>query len=332
MVSQSPTPETINRLTDGVFPAFALLAGMQLDLFTPLKDGPKSAAEVAAAIGADAGKLELLMYALVAADLLEVDDGAFSNTPEAGLFLVKGLDGYMGHRGDFFQARWRETMNTAESVRTGEAQAKLEFSAMSEQDVGTFLLGLHPETVAAGRGLTNKFDFSSRRSLIDIGGGTGGLSIALLERNPQLEATVLDLPTVTPITRQIVDESSVADRIQVVSGNAVDGPISGSYDVAVMRAFIQVLSEDESRRVIQNVSHALETGGDLYILGRVLDDSRETPRAAALFNLVFLNVYDGGQAYTESQHRDWLTDAGFGDFKHEVQPNGTSIVSARKLS
>ena len=53
-------------------------------------------------------------------------------------------------------------------------------------------------------------------------------------------------------------------------------------------------------------------------------------RQATQFNLVFLNVYDGGQAYTESQHRDWLTDAGFGDIKHEVQPNGTSIVSARK--
>ena len=42
-------------------------------------------------------------------------------------------------------------------------------------------------------------------------------------------------------------------------------------------------------------------------------------RPAALFNQIFLNVYDGGQAYTESQHRDWLTEAGFGDFKHEVQ-------------
>ena len=126
-------------------------------------------------------------------------------------------------------------------------------------------------------------------------------------------------PTVTPITQIVVNESTVADRIKVVSGNAVDGPIGGSYDVAVMRAFIQVLSEDDCRRAIQNVGHALEPGGDMYILGRVLDDSRETPRPAALFNQIFLNVYDGGQAYTESQHRDWLTEAGFGDFKHEVQ-------------
>ena len=294
MVSQSPAPETINRLTDGVFPAFALLAGMQLDVFTPLKDGPKPAAEVAAAVGVDAGKLELLMYALVAADLLEVDDGAFSNTPEAGLFLVKGLDGYMGHRGPFLQARWSEALNTAESVRTGKAQAKVEFSEMSEQALESRLLGLRPDTVAAGRGLANRFDFASRKSLIDIGCGTGGLSIALLERNPQLRATVLDLPTVTSITQRIVDESSVANRIQVVSGNAVDGPISGTYDVAVMRALIQVLSKDDCRRVIQSLGQALEPCGDLYILGLILDDSRETPRAAALYNLAFLNAYDGG--------------------------------------
>ena len=330
MVSQAPTPDTINRLTGGVFPAFALLAGMQLVVFTPLKDGPKSAADVATVIGADAGKLELLMYALVAADLLEVNDGAFSNTPEAGHFLVKGLGGYMGHRGAFFHARWSETLNTAESVRTGKAQAKLEFSEMSEQDLESFLIGLHPETVAAGRGLANKFDFSSRKSLIDIAGGTGGLSIAMLEENAQLRATVLDLPTVTSITQKFVDESSVADRIGVVSGNAVDGPISGTYDVAVLKAFIQVLSEDECRRAIQTVSRALEPGGDLYILGRVLDDSREAPKSSALINLVFLNVYDGGQAYTESQHRRWLEEAGLVDFVNEVQPDGSSIFSARK--
>lgn len=33
-------PKTIETLADAVYPSFAMLAGMELDLFTPLKDGP----------------------------------------------------------------------------------------------------------------------------------------------------------------------------------------------------------------------------------------------------------------------------------------------------
>src|SRR5262249_25555917 len=39
-------PNTIEALADAVYPSFAMLAGMELDLFTPLKDGPLSAEEI----------------------------------------------------------------------------------------------------------------------------------------------------------------------------------------------------------------------------------------------------------------------------------------------
>ncbi len=44
-------PDTISRLFDAVFPAFAMLAGMELELFTPLEGGPLSAEEMADALG-----------------------------------------------------------------------------------------------------------------------------------------------------------------------------------------------------------------------------------------------------------------------------------------
>ena len=73
-------PETINRIADGAYPALAMLAGMQLDLFTPLADGPMTAEEIAHAIGAGSEKLKPLLYSLVAADLLTVGGDRFANT------------------------------------------------------------------------------------------------------------------------------------------------------------------------------------------------------------------------------------------------------------
>jgi hypothetical protein len=91
-----------------------------------------------------------------------------------------------------------------------------------------------------------------------------------------------------------------------------------------------VLSPEEASRVLRNVSEVLEPGGTIYILGRVLDNSRLSPEETMYFNLVFISIYDGGQAYTEDEYREWLTEAGFEDSERVVNPNGTSIIRARK--
>src|SRR4030095_5529251 len=91
-------PENIERLAMAVYPSFAMLAGMELDVFTTLKDGPLTGRQVAATLGVDSVRLKALLYALVAAGLLTVDDERFSNTREASQFLVRGRPDYVGRR------------------------------------------------------------------------------------------------------------------------------------------------------------------------------------------------------------------------------------------
>jgi len=86
MTSPEPRPETIQKLGNAPYAAFAMIAGMQLELFTPLGAGPMRAEQLAEALGVGAAKLTPLLYALVAADLLTVQAGRFANTPEADTF------------------------------------------------------------------------------------------------------------------------------------------------------------------------------------------------------------------------------------------------------
>jgi hypothetical protein len=74
-----------------------MLAGMQLDVFTPLKAGPMTTQQIANAIGVKTDRLRLLLWSLVAAGLLTENDGQFSNTVEVNHFLVKGTSSYMGN-------------------------------------------------------------------------------------------------------------------------------------------------------------------------------------------------------------------------------------------
>lgn len=323
--------EIINRLEMAVHPSFALLAGMKLDLFTPLKDGPLSAEELAGAIGVRTEKLTPLLYALVVSGLLTVEEDHFANTPEANYYLVRGRPAYIGERHKLWSWIWNAELQTAESIQSGVPQAKYDYTAMSKAELETFFRGTIAGAARSGRILVEQFDFSTYYSLLDAAGGSGGLAIAVTETYPHLSAWVVDLPSVTPFTRQFVDEAGASDRVKVISGDIVREPITGSYDVAILRAVIQVFSAEDARQVIKNVGAAVKPGGSIYILGDILDDTRLSPPNSVASNLVFINVYDEGQAYTEQEHKEWLVEAGFTEFGRAPLADGNEVIFGRKL-
>ena len=333
MANQLLRPETIDRLASVVYQSLAMLAGMELDLFTPLKDGPMTSGQIAEVLGARADKLKPLLYALVAAGLLIVEEDFFSNTPEVNHFLVRGGPAYIGGKHRAMRRRWEGVLKTAETIRTGVPQVLHDFSSISAEGMESLARSRETEVIPAVRDLMARYDFSSYKALLDVGGGAGYLGIAAAEAFPNLQATVVDLSTVTPIAERVIAESGSSDRVKVITADVVNEPLKGSFDVAVLRTLIQVLSADQARLALSNVGQVLQPGGTIYILGRFIDDSRITPQETVGFNLYFLNIYHEGQAYTESEHREWLAEAGFvEDFERSTLPDGSGIIRARKPS
>jgi hypothetical protein len=330
MTDQSIEPTTIVRHANAVFGPMAMLAAMELDLFSALGDGPATAAEIAAAIDADPERLVLLLYALVSAEMLTVEDGVFANTAEADRYLISGKPGYMGGLSSLYRELWDAGMQTAATFREGRPMAKHDYAAMDAAALGEFYAGTHPGALGAARQLAARVDISGCRRLLDAAGGSGGLGIGLCQAHPELTATIADLPSVAPIARRFVEQAGLSDRITVEPVDLTERRPPGSYDAAVLRNLIQVLSADDAARAIGNIGQAVEPGGVLCIFGWVMDDSRATPPNAVSHNLVFINFYDHGQAHTEGEHRAWLEAAGFTDIVRQAMPGDYGLISARK--
>ena len=130
--------------------------------------------------------------------------------------------------------------------------------------------------------------------------------------------------------QKIVDETGDTDRVNVMSTNVAQGPLSGSYDVAVLRAIIQVLPPNEVPLVLKNVSAAVEAGGMIYVLGHILDNSKTSPIEDVWYSLLNMNFYDIPGSYTEDEYRDWLSGAGFDPLEYDRLLNGDSVIVARK--
>jgi 2-polyprenyl-3-methyl-5-hydroxy-6-metoxy-1,4-benzoquinol methylase len=332
METPASRPKTIDKLRFATDSFLAVLAGMQLDVFTPLKTGPKTAEEIGQSIGVGPDRLRLLLYCLVTANLLAEQDGRFSNTPEADQFLVKGSPSYMGNQHVNYAARMANNLKTAESIRTGVAQAKVDFSNSSPAELETFLRRINLITVRLAHILIETYGFASTQRLADVGCGGAGLAITLTKAYPKMHATAIDLAQITPIAQKFIDEQGASDRVKVMAADVLSGPLSGAYDTVVLRALLQVLSAQDARLAVKNIAAAISPGGTMYIVGQILDDCRTSPLEAVGFNLGFINLFDAGESYTEQDHRDWLTEAGFVDIERAnfLLPDGDGIMIARK--
>jgi cyclopropane fatty-acyl-phospholipid synthase-like methyltransferase len=268
----------------------------------------------------------------VAARLLTEEHGRFSNTPEADQFLIKGGPSYIGDWHATFANRWNRNLKIAESIRAGAPTAKLDFSHSPPEELEKYFRRINQQTVAAAYALLEKYDFSSTKTLADVGCGAAGIAVTLAKAKPNIQATAIDMAQVAPITQKIVDSEGIADRVRVLAADVLSGPLPGAYDAVVLRAFLQVLSQEDARLAVKNVAAAVKPNGTIYIIGHILDDSRISPLEALGFNLSLISQFDSGESYTEQEYRDWLSDAGFVDIERAnfMLADEHSVMTARK--
>jgi SAM-dependent methyltransferase len=325
-----PSPQKITGPLISVFSSAALVAALQLELFTALGTSVLTGEELGAVMGVQPRRLFPVLNALVLLGLLRRSGGGFANGEEAAYYLIKGKPTYIGGNHELYADLHTAAFCTATSIREDRPAAQHDFRAMSDEALAAFFRGLHGFGVVQGRELALEHDFSRFASLADVGGGTGNVAIGVCQVCPGLRATVLELGRVVPIARRFVAEAGLAARIGVARCEITREAPGDTFDVAVLRNLIQVLSPEEAARTIENVGQSMRSGGEIYIIGYVLDDQCREPWEAAAYDVVFLNIYDEGRSYTDGEYRRWLEAGGFAGIKRELLPNKMSLITARK--
>jgi SAM-dependent methyltransferase len=324
-----PPSPIIDRCKTAAFAPFAMLAGMKLDLFTPLGDGSLTPAQLAARLDVRADWLEPLLHGLAAIGLLTVEHGRFANTPEAGHYLVRGRPHFIGDVWHLNEELWRGALLAAESIRAGRPLAAHDYGSMSEDAIAAFFRGQHYNALWSGWRLAETVDFTDVAEVLEVGGGSGGLAIALCQRWQHLRMTLAELPSVAPLTRRHVEAACLDQRIEVVVHDILEDPMDGRFDAVILKSVLQVMHPDDARTALHHLVPALAPSGWIYILGEIVDDARVSPEGVALMNLVFLSFYPDGRAFTEAEYRSWLADAGFVSIERRLTANGLNMMVAR---
>jgi ubiquinone/menaquinone biosynthesis C-methylase UbiE len=180
--------------------------------------------------------------------------------------------------------------------------------------------------------VASQIDLSGRCRLLDLGGGPGTYAIHFCQKNPELNATIVDLPTTQPFAEVTLKSFSMSERIDFVAGDFHDGPLPSGFDVAWLSHVLHGEGPKNCSNMLSNAVAALEPEGVLFIQEFILDEDRTSPLFPTLFSLNMLLGTPDGQSYSEPEIFEMMRQAGLSRIERlQIDlPNGAGIICGHK--
>jgi SAM-dependent methyltransferase len=172
-----------------------------------------------------------------------------------------------------------------------------------------------------------KFDFSPYRTLCDVGGATGLLSIETAKRYPHLQCTSFDLPPVEPIARKHIAAAGLTDRIGTACGDFFQDPLPKA-DVITMGMILHDWNLEKKMHLIRAAYEALPPGGALVAIEALIDDPRRENVQGLLMSLNMLIEFGDAFDYSAADFRKWCGEVGFKRFEviHLAGPSSAAVA------
>ena len=293
----------------------ALMAAVELGLFTKLARGADTEAALAAALEIEPLNAERIIVACIALGLIERDGERLKNAPDVARFLVEGERGYAGAWMLFTKPDWAEWGRLDEHLRRpgppmteNKTVAGITVEEARRYHRGTYSIGM-----GAGRLFLREVDLGGRRRVMDIGGGSGAYCINACREHPALTAVVLDLPPVVEVTREFIAENGLTARIDAVACDFNRDPFPDDCDIAIMASNLPMYGRREVAAVVRKAFDALLPGGEMHLIGETLQPDRSGPADAALWGLAQTIQASTGLAHSAAEVEGYFEAAGFQD-------------------
>ncbi len=304
------------------------------NLFGRLAVAPRSRNELAADLAIHERPAVVLTTALRAMGLLIERDGKLALTELAREHLLPGsafdVGGYIG-----LAAQSPGVLAMVESLKTNRpaktsSGTMFTFregvaSAMDEAaSARHFTLALAGRAINVAPHLARAVDLLQAKVLLDVGGGTGLYSIALLQRFPKLRAIVFDRGEVLKVAQEMAETYGVADRLECRPGDMFGDPFPPA-DVVLYSNILHDWDIPECRTLVSKAAAA----SHVLIHDVYLNDALDGPLPHALYSAALFTLTEG-RLYSAAEVCTWLRDAGLNPQPPTPTLVHCSVIAARR--
>ncbi len=313
-----------------------LFAALEIGLFDHLGDGGCDTARLARRIQCRPDELECLLAALQRLELVGHADGTWFNQPSAARHLVSGRPGYLGHF--LLYRRYMKPAWEGLGARLGR-KAPAQPRALSPED-DYRRRNFHYVRAMDALSRVKAADIVARLPhhlwrgpLLDIGGGAGALSRALIREHNDRSAWLLELPEVIRAAGELYPRPEDWRRIRPVAGDFRHHPFSADkpFGLVLMGNFLHAYGAGRARDLLEQAVSLVAADGLLMIHDYFPDRTwGPTPHKGAFYDLcMLLNTCDG-RCHASETVGQWLEAAGMGDVRVLDLSSDSSLVLAAR--
>jgi len=337
LVNEQPANVQMLQIISGFWISRGVYVIAKLGIPDLLKSGPKSAEELAEATKMHAPSLFRILRALASVGVLNsANGGRFAQTPVSET-LVTDAPGSLrwfavSELGQEHYPAWGNLMH---SVKTGEIAFDNFFGVdiwkyfqQNPEDAAVFNDSMSSVTAATNEAILSLYDFSNFGTVVDVGGGHGGLITSILKRNPKVKGVLFDAPEVIEGARPKLEATGLAERCETVAGDFFKSVPAGG-DAYVMKWIIHDWDDEKSITILRNCRSRMRANGRLILVDCVVPESDE-PHFSKFIDLNML-VMTGGKERTAKEFEQLLGAAGFKLLRIIPTELPTSIVEAEPL-
>ena len=247
-----------------------LFEALKLDIFSYL-DEPTALEEFLKSTNYDKENTKYFLSALLSCGYIEKNNLTYCNTKCSKLYLSKNSSKYIG-KAILFREKLGSISNIGDKVKDNSLgqNDKLDFSELAEI--------VHDEMYVTGRvddfnrEIKQLFSDKYRNyKVLDLGGGSGVLSIEFIRNFPNSTAYVFETSEVACISKKIIEKNDMQDKIFVLEGDFNVDAIGDGYDLIIASGIFNFVNMDITEFICK-LSDALVLNGYLLIIGSFFEN------------------------------------------------------------
>ena len=340
-------PTCDDRLIWDVWASFfhlpALTVADELGLFSFLKRTPATAEEVSQIFSLKMRATESLLGVLASLGFLVQRQNRFYVTDVSRNFLLPESPYYWG--GMLHACRdlpnmhflIEDTLQRDESLLyetedikiSGKVTNLWEHEELGPEQAEFLTRVMHSHSFPAAIGVAQWGDFTDVRHLLDVGGGSGCFCIALALHYPEMQFTVMELPSVCELAEQYITAYGLQHQITTVAVDMFTDPWPFGYDGIFFSNIFHDWDREHCLHLGKRCFEVLPSGGHIYLHELLLSDTRDNPLMTASYSMA-ITLFYGNTLFTTGELDELLRECGFEDISVTHTYGYYSLVSGRK--
>lgn len=327
-------------MAGGLRRAGILRAALELGLFDALADGPRAAGEIASKLGVSERGCRILLRALAALGLVQVEDGTrFHCRREVADALAVNEPGGFGDTLGLAVSRheWDGLNHLAAAVRRGGTVLDVNAETPDYSYWSELARTPTPHTPAVAELLADAVAAhvpgDAPFSIVDVACGHGIYGYAVASRIPHATVRSIDWPTVLDLAEGHARRLAVHERVTFAPGDMFTADLAGPHELALATNVLHHFSPERVGVMLRRIADSLRPGGKVGIVAITADegDPRADP-APHLFAALMLAWTGDGEPHSLETYGRILAESGFGAPEvHCIEGVPLRLVLAERL-